>query len=156
MMMKWLHNEKYWFLLFLTKTWRTDGPTDRRTDKASYRDAWTHLKIRIRLIKLTLSCNILMWQLTLHEHLSESLYYYYHITVQGMTYDSIWLHMTIPHWKWVSICGNPTRQSINRQNCSEKKLSLYKQTNKFSTCFLPSFTGYTNLWKATQMGTKWL
>ena len=24
---------------------RTDGPTDRRTDKASYRDAWTHLKI---------------------------------------------------------------------------------------------------------------
>ena len=23
---------------------RTDGPTDRRTDKASYRDAWTHLK----------------------------------------------------------------------------------------------------------------
>ena len=23
---------------------RTDGPTDPRTDKASYRDAWTHLK----------------------------------------------------------------------------------------------------------------
>ena len=23
---------------------RTDRPTDRRTDKASYRDAWTHLK----------------------------------------------------------------------------------------------------------------
>ena len=22
----------------------TDGPTDGRTDKASYRDAWTHLK----------------------------------------------------------------------------------------------------------------
>ena len=25
---------------------RTDGPTDWRTDKASYRDAWTHLKKR--------------------------------------------------------------------------------------------------------------
>ena len=24
---------------------RTDGQTDGRTDKASYRDAWTHLKI---------------------------------------------------------------------------------------------------------------
>merc|ERR1719370_1542531 len=28
-----------------TKALRTDGPTDRRTDKASYRDARTHLKI---------------------------------------------------------------------------------------------------------------
>ena len=25
---------------------RTDGPTDQRTDKASYRDAWTHLKMK--------------------------------------------------------------------------------------------------------------
>ena len=25
----------------------TDGQTDRRTDKASYRDAWTHLKISV-------------------------------------------------------------------------------------------------------------
>ena len=25
---------------------RTDGPTDRRTDRPSYRDAWTHLKIK--------------------------------------------------------------------------------------------------------------
>ena len=25
---------------------RTNGPTDGRTDKASYRDAWTHLKTR--------------------------------------------------------------------------------------------------------------
>ena len=25
----------------------TDGPTDGRTDKASYRDAWTHLKSEV-------------------------------------------------------------------------------------------------------------
>ena len=29
---------------------RTDGPTDQRTDKASYRDAWTHLKRAKRCI----------------------------------------------------------------------------------------------------------
>ena len=28
---------------------RTDRPTDGRTDRPSYRDAWTHLKMRNRL-----------------------------------------------------------------------------------------------------------
>ena len=32
-------------VLYRSTNERTDGPTDRRTDKASYRDAWTHLKI---------------------------------------------------------------------------------------------------------------
>ena len=31
---------------------QTDGPLDQRTDKASYRDAWTHLKIDLGV------CNI--------------------------------------------------------------------------------------------------
>ena len=30
---------------------RTDGPTDRRTDTPAYRDAWTHLKNELKMLK---------------------------------------------------------------------------------------------------------
>ena len=34
----------FWVIFLSFGLVSTDGPTDRRTDKASYRDAWTHLK----------------------------------------------------------------------------------------------------------------
>ena len=39
-----IHKEKPSFLDFENNWLRTDGPTDRRTDRPSYRDARTHLK----------------------------------------------------------------------------------------------------------------
>ena len=40
-----IHEEKPSFLqLKKTHYGRTDGPTNGRTDRPSYRDAWTHLK----------------------------------------------------------------------------------------------------------------
>ena len=81
-MMMWLHEIclvylllqlfawKYWFSLFFTKAWPTDGRTDRPTDrwtdqrtgKPGYRDARTHLKTEfIRIYHLCLKCGLLMW-----------------------------------------------------------------------------------------------
>ncbi len=41
-----IHEEKPSFLDFENNWLRTDGPTDGRTDRPSYRDARTHLKRR--------------------------------------------------------------------------------------------------------------
>ena len=38
------------FIVKKNRDGRTDGPMDGRTVKASYRDAWTHLKMLILLI----------------------------------------------------------------------------------------------------------
>ena len=40
-----IHKERPSFLDFENNWLRTDGPTDQRTDRPSYRDARTHLKM---------------------------------------------------------------------------------------------------------------
>ena len=48
---EWCNDLTFWVIFLslnqfrLDHHGRTNGPTDGRTDKASYRDAWTHLKI---------------------------------------------------------------------------------------------------------------
>ena len=47
-----IHEEKPSFLDFENNWLRTDGPTDGRTDRPSYRDARTHLKSGGALIRV--------------------------------------------------------------------------------------------------------
>ena len=45
-------NIEFWRIYAFQMEGWTDGRTDRRTDKPSYRDAWTHLKMRTHPIRI--------------------------------------------------------------------------------------------------------
>ena len=62
----------------------TDQPTDRRTDKASYRDAWTHLKkMAIKAIKSIDTARVLFSYLLLPEIMRDSIKSQHNKTANG-------------------------------------------------------------------------
>ena len=77
---------------------RTDGRTDGRTDKASYRDAWTHLKSRLSWIKGT-NRNVkkILKMLLKRSQSTISHKFKWPTTLQVLQFESrttIWLHAT--------------------------------------------------------------